>query len=566
MKNRITLLLSIVLAILLVASVMTGGFTKTTADTTEFLTADTTVQLENLSTAYTYDDEKTLYDNQVAAQSAYQTEYATTERTMDEPFVVINPYNMNDLSAYIAFDVDGATSYTYTVKGKNGNDFTYTGEVTGDHVVIPVVGLYEEYNNDIYVEVENGSETSSYLYNLLIEDVVPWYHSEVKYDELTADADVQELINGWLMTSNFDAYDNAGDARVYSNYLTQKRKHESLRNLGDDLSYAEIVGDTNYLYKIDLMGQVSEPVLTTESLLHHDRIYANDHYYTLENEVNCTDAEAITGTCAADYTAESNGEALVRMYDADGNKTAEIDFSDYLSDDDQVGYEVPEYDFHLNTIDYDEGTNTVIVNSRAFSTIIGLDGDTLEIKWVFGDPEKKIKKLEEYYLEPTGDIAYPHGEHTAFFNYSDRYASDFKAGNLVITMYDNNNIALKDDEFGTKDYSEPAQNGEFQNDPSNARVKTYRINLKDNTVEMLEDYELMGRSLYKSSAYDTGDFILARHDASHNFNVVDYDGNLILNVTDNVQFTDLTIEDYRGRLIYDDEIQNYVELGTTEEA
>ncbi len=165
--------------------------------------------------------------------------------TLDNPNVILNPYDISPLTALIIFETDDNIPVSITVVGKN-NDTSYTTTFEKSKVhYIPVYGLYADYNNKIIIKCQD------------IEKEV-----EIKTEKLP-----KELSN--LKTNNtgktlFVADDNLpyaldkdGEVRWY---LTKKYtgKIEKLSN--DNLFLGSDKKDENDLYnsilEIDLLGKI----------------------------------------------------------------------------------------------------------------------------------------------------------------------------------------------------------------------------------------------------------------------------------------------------------------------
>lgn len=165
--------------------------------------------------------------------------------TIDNPNVILNPYDISPLTALIIFETDDVVPVSITVVGKT-EDTTYknTFEKSKTHY-IPVYGLYPDYNNKIIIKYQN------------IEKEI-----EIKTEKLPKElSNIKEnnTENTLFITDDNLPYaiDKNGEIRWY---LTKKYtgKIEKLSN--DNLFLGSDKKDENDLYnsilEIDLLGKI----------------------------------------------------------------------------------------------------------------------------------------------------------------------------------------------------------------------------------------------------------------------------------------------------------------------
>jgi arylsulfate sulfotransferase len=72
-------------------------------------------------------------------------DYQQSSYNFNNPYVIIDPYNMNPLSALIIFDDTFESQIHVKIHGKDAmSDIDYIHHVTGTHYEIPVIGLYPQ--------------------------------------------------------------------------------------------------------------------------------------------------------------------------------------------------------------------------------------------------------------------------------------------------------------------------------------------------------------------------------------------------------------------------------------
>ena len=91
----------------------------------------------------------------------HQTEQgilSNTNYTIDNPNVILNPYDNSPLSALIVFQTKDLTTTTVTIKGKDGaEDIKHTFTPTKVHI-LPIYGLYAGYDNKVIIEASGSSK------------------------------------------------------------------------------------------------------------------------------------------------------------------------------------------------------------------------------------------------------------------------------------------------------------------------------------------------------------------------------------------------------------------------
>ena len=102
------------------------------------------------------------------SKEKYMTHY---NYTLDNPNIIINPYEISPLTALIIFETPNEEEVEITIKGKD-KDSTYTNKFnkTKEHY-IPVLGLYTDYNNEVIIKCGKDKQTYKIKTNKLPEDL-----------------------------------------------------------------------------------------------------------------------------------------------------------------------------------------------------------------------------------------------------------------------------------------------------------------------------------------------------------------------------------------------------------
>lgn len=184
-----------------------------------------------------------------------------------------------------------------------------------------------------------------------------------KYDEIMND--------NWIINSNMMAYDKVGDLRMYGladgyNWITNFTKI-----INDKL----IIGDTDidgiyytsYLYDVDLMGRIKNQIVAPKGYgFHHDGVSDGENYYFLGNNENSKSTK---------YK-----ESLIFKYDKNFNYKKIYDIGRLFTGEEVVLMNSTKDDIHLNSTDYLQAENQLVLSYRSTSDIYSYDLDTNKIE------------------------------------------------------------------------------------------------------------------------------------------------------------------------------------------
>ncbi len=164
--------------------------------------------------------------------------------SIDNPNIVVNPYGNSPLTALVMFETDNYSAVSIKILSKDGNsDINYTFSKNKYHL-IPIYGLYADYDNTVILASEDKSKTINIKTSSLPEDFT--YVDNMTYD------------NFIFYNSNYPyAIDSNGEVRWYLNsnyYGNISMTNESSIVIGSD-RYNEN-GNVISLYQMNLLGKV----------------------------------------------------------------------------------------------------------------------------------------------------------------------------------------------------------------------------------------------------------------------------------------------------------------------
>lgn len=413
--------------------------------------------------------------------------------TFEEPLVIVDPYRISPLSAIALFDTDKPASISLEVEGKNGaapliKDF----ETVSTQHRIPICGLYAEEPAAVTLTAryEDGTAATSVL--SVTGGSLPNGFEPIG----VLQADASKMAGGWTVMEAGSLYaytyaiDEAGAVRwlLSSMGVGAVGAVVPLRNgnilTGGDKSFGAYYKYS--LFEMDLTGRVAREYLIDG--FHHDMAeMPNGNLLVLGNNVN--------GKVVEDTLYELSRETgeVLRVWDMNsyfdvdgcGGKNAHTSDLNYRNENSNW---VSDW-LHLNALDYDGASNTVILSSRHQDAIIKMDLTTGEIVWILTDPDDSFPE----YLE--GKLLTPVGE-----------SFEWQYGQHNVTFLPNGDVMC----FDNGDYRSKSSEGIVPADTQGySRAVVYRVNENDMTVSQVWQFgKELGTeflAIYVSSAQYLGE-------------------------------------------------------------
>ena len=408
--------------------------------------------------------------------------------SISNPKIILDPYNSNPLSALILFKSDDLLEVSLTIKGKDNNDINHTFKENTIHY-IPILGLYEDYNNEIILSTNNNSYTHTIKTNKLdnIKD----------YDNLYVDKDYKDddiyLVapagNGPVL-----GYDYLGNIRYYHNYKNApvwdfRKLNNGLYIRATDRLNNQPYYNTGFIVT-DLLGKVYREYTLPDGY-HHDLCQLdNNNFLVLTNEYE-------------DNTIE---DIIIEIDYDTGNIIKTIDLKDIIPLEQGKSENWSEEDwFHNNSISFDKYNNSIILSGRHQDIVISIDYDTDELEWILGNPDGWNPDMKQYFLKPVNELEYTYSQHAAKIIDNNR-----------IMIFDNGNNRSKNKDT----YIEPKDNY--------SRGVIYEINQEDMTVTQLYEYGKDRGSEFYSNYVSDIDYIQEDNYLITSGGIV-YDNNIIQN-------------------------------------
>ena len=440
------------------------------------------------------EEEVAISESLITSQYNKEQDFKVEGYTIDEPNVILNPYGNSPLTALILFETEIEVSPKVTIVGKDENT-TFTQEFTSSKThMLPIYGLYADYNNEIIIEYTiDGGEITKTI-NIQTEKLPDNFVLPTRVEANKDYLDNQLYFFTPSSSGYTCAYDVNGDVRWYlTNYALWKI--DRLENGHLLVSTERLVNSPYYmtgLYEMDLLGKIYVEY-SLPGGYHHD-------YYEMENGnllVASDDFNNSKGT-VEDYIVELDRET--------GKIVKTFDLKDVLNMSDGKSENWTDYDwFHNNSVWYDKDTNSITLSGRHQDAVINIDYDTGSLNWIIGDSTNWSEEYQKYFFTPVGDdFEWQWSQHAAMIT---------PEGYVFILDNGNNKSKIKDE------YVKASE--------SYTRGVMYKINTDDMTIEQIWQYGKERGSEYYSPYISDVDYLEANHYIVHSGGISYKDGEVL---------------------------------------
>lgn len=262
---------------------------------------------------------------------------------MDNPNVIVNPYGNSPLTALVMFETDSYEEVEIVIWGKDREDNTTNRYRKDKYHIIPIYGLYADYENKVSIKVGNEEKVIT-----------------IKTGNLPNDFEVDEtckIIDKMrFCSSNYHyAIDKKGNVRwLFDGDYYGKLVFTSLGKIlvGSD-RYTED-GRTISLYEMDLLGKIYNEYLLEDNY-YGMAASIGDNYLVLSDKIVEIDAQSgmITHDYGVndgyDYLEVKDGNVIVGK-GANYYKIGEKGVEDYDYTYTEIGYDLYTSDSNYSII------------------------------------------------------------------------------------------------------------------------------------------------------------------------------------------------------------------------
>ena len=481
----------------------------------------------------------TYYDEEVQDRLAYTLLQLTQEGnyTLESPLAILNPFGTGSNGLYLYFGTNNPTKVQYTVSVEDESiaDYTAWANNAGEDGFSRVqefllIGLVPGEENTVTLTAYNrqGAQTQSASFTIDMPEPTSGY--DVTLETVEGDS-AQELSNGLYYAMGIGGqygytffYDNDGVMRYE---MVLEGYHSDRFLWDDDGSLITCVGSTK-VARLNRFGQVTQVYDLGTYELHHDINWG---------------PEGTILALATDLEGETVEDQVLQIDLESGEVTHIVDFTQVFQSyfditrpvqaTDPFGlWSEGEWDWlHLNSLQYDESDNSIIVSSRETSTIIKCAlGEEPQIVWMAGNPDFwEGTDFAQYSLEAQGDFSYQYGQHDVELMSSEEVeALGFEApeeGQLYLRVYDNNYYAMSSRDDFQVEVPEDVGTANME-DGVDSHVYYYLVDEGAGTFTLVDSFDLPYSSLV-SNAQWRGDSYTVNNGVHQCFEEYDQQGGLI---------------------------------------
>ena len=382
-------------------------------------------------------------------QSELENKFTSYGYTIDEPNIILNPYEISPLTALVLFETSDYVSPTVTVVGKSEKTtYIHTFKESKTHY-LEILGLYPDYNNEVIISYGDVTKKIYIQTGKLPNDFVT--PSSIYKDE---DKLNNELYFYTPSSRGYTcAYDINGDVRWYltENFIWEINR---LRNGNLLLSTDKLINNPYYmtgLYEMDMLGKIYFEY-------NIDGGYHHDYFEMPSGNILVLSNNFANGT-VEDY--------IVELDLKDGSIVKKFDLTDILPMDEGKSENFTTYDwFHNNSVWYDEKTNSITLSGRHIDAVINISYDTGKLNWIIGDSTNYSSEWQKYFFKPIGD--------NFEWQWSQHSAKITPEGYVFIFDNGNNKSKIKEDYVDASN--------------SYSRGVIYKIDTINMTIEQIWEY------------------------------------------------------------------------------
>ncbi len=396
---------------------------------------------------------------------------------IDDPYIILDPYEMNPLSALLIFETMEPAEISVTVVGKDEfSSMSYNVVAIDTHHEVPVIGLYPGIENTVILDAAFQNNTQRSTINIRTEPLP----SDFQVYELITSVPEKSDKGFTLATSCFaDTYsaliDCNADIRAY---LSNKDvahgtsmivlSNGNILSTGDELK--QIPYNKTSLWEYNWLGKVYREY-DIENAVHHSMVELPDGNILLSsNSKNIFQSGTREDVVIILDRASGN---IVREYDfrkiLDENRHPYHHFDPGISNQQNIDW------MHTNSAVYSPEDNSLIVSSPTQSQVVSVDADSSQINWILGPHEGyegSSEYLAQYLLQPIGDLEWQWCQHDV----------------SILPDLDNNvdtiDLLLLDNGQSKSFYESNAVNPE----DNYSRAVQFRVDTKAKTVKQIWQY------------------------------------------------------------------------------
>ena len=436
------------------------------------------------------EDYETVYTERFQEERDEKIEEIKTLRnyTFQNILMVMNPYQTNTNSLYVYFETSTPSKLRYTVHVNQSDIRDYTNTLytedgyTTTHEYL-LTGLIPDTVNHITLELinENGDVTNTKSVDIQTGSLLS--NKKVQLEKTEGESE-EKLSNGLYAILGNDSnktyflclYDNDGVIRSEIP-LTGYRADRLL--FQDDLLYMSV--GMNQIVALNRLGQVERVYSLGNYEMHHDYVFGKDG--TLLVLADEKDADTVEDLVLSLDLETGDVEKLIDLKDLFGSY---MELTNLPEDQDQLDW------MHINSLQYDEETESVLLSSRETSTIIKLNDIYEEptIDYLIGaESFWEGTEFQDQLLTKIGDFTLQSGQHSITLVKDEKLSDE----EYYIYLYNNNYgvSTTKPDYNWVENYPGIGTEREAkEEDTITSQYYKYLVNEKERTFELVDQFQV----------------------------------------------------------------------------
>lgn len=398
---------------------------------------------------------KNITETQSEIEKNILSEYDKSKSKFEDPYIKLNPYNNTPLSAISIFSTDKESEITVKVIGKSKDtDIEYKIDGFRKEHKIPIVGMYPNKKNKIVLtsQDKNGNKVTSKLEiktESIPDDI---QNKDVKVSENNLESTSSDLT--LIIDQNRLLVDKNGDIRWFITDIGNNKIDAS--GVDEIMSSGRLLVSTNSyenfscIYEIDWLGKVHWSYSTRDTAHHDAKELPNGNILY----------------ASLDYISEVDKKTneIIKQVKFNEILTNPGKSLELRSTNDEW--------FHINSIDYIEEDNSILISSRNQHAVVKLKYPSLELDWVLTPSIETQPSLKGKELNPIGNIEWFYSQHQP----------------TVLPDIDNNPKTIDIVLFDNGAHRSISTQNALKDEDMYSRIVHYRINESNKTVEQVFEF------------------------------------------------------------------------------
>lgn len=300
--------------------------------------------------------------------------FSEAKYPFEKPGIIVDPYGMTPLCAYVFFYTKEECRVRFHVQGKTP-DASITSLVRQPcqwHRV-PVYGLYPDMENVVSLELLDAQDKVMAENEIRIrtEPLTKYVEDAVRVEKKTARSSMKLILVAGKSTSYPIAFDEYGDIRYFMKYrprgygLFELANGRFIMMERQTLIPTYLLPHSTQMYEIDYFGRVHRTYYVPNGV-HHDvcEMTPGGNLLVASNS-QCGHVE--------DCIAEVNRQT--------GKIEKFLDLRDVL----YTAYRDRTNWIHINSLEYEPETKNVIFSARNLHSVFSINWKTNQLNWILGE-------------------------------------------------------------------------------------------------------------------------------------------------------------------------------------